>query len=160
MKLLLGGKKWAKSFRMPYRFVVLGFLQRWRQPHLQLLPVPTWSADHEDAIMASQFPALGTLSSPLWMPVFLLRIQQSLIGSLGRFWVNYIMSNHSLVPGVGDTLVSKAETPASENLCLFGTLFPKEYFPEPSSLGKLCGTYFETLQSWLLWEYLSTHLLK
>lgn len=140
MKLLLGKKKRSRSLRMPYGFVALGFLQRWRQPHLKLLPVPTGSPDREGANHGETSPCSWHSLTPmsLWMHVFLLRIQQSLIGSFGRFLVNYIISNHSLVPGVGDTLVSKAETLTSGNLCLFGqSLFPKECFSEPSSLGKL-----------------------
>lgn len=32
------GERKLKSFRVPYGFVVLGFLQRQRQPHLKLEP--------------------------------------------------------------------------------------------------------------------------
>lgn len=55
------GGEW-KSFMVAYGFVVLGFLRRQRQPHLELLPVPIWSPDSEGRHHGEMIPCPLTYS--------------------------------------------------------------------------------------------------
>lgn len=157
LPLFFGGGRKLKSFRVPYGFVVLGFLQRQRQPHLEL--EPSGLCPHGQASLCSLAYLYLFIIASASLP---LRIQPLLIWYYILFY-RFIPSCQVLCQVLELQQWARPCSWLRELTICLAHCFSKGVSQNALHLRNSnkgpSGPYFGTLQSWHFLECLNIHLL-